>query len=230
MNKFEKEKYFAEIPRIWHEYSELYEGQTINEDGIVDCDIWNMQDKKVMFFLKEMNAYNGSLINFLNEGGVGRLWNNTVRWSCAAKFGTVPKEKAWETLEYISAERRKEELKSIAVINAKKAPGKAAAVYTEIKAAVEQNAVLLNRQLRIIAPDIIICGGTKEHFCRIYGISNDQVNTTPNKIRYCTFDGIKVIFYYHPSYYGLSAKSMFFTIYDAIRYIESSSNTSLPAL
>ncbi|MGN0800865.1 MAG: hypothetical protein ACI4NU_10615 [Christensenellales bacterium] len=192
------------------------------QDGIVDYQTWIQQKRKVLFLLKETNDYDGDLRELLREGYKGTLWNNVVRWSCAVQPMWKDKENAWEELEHISFETRRELLKRIAIVNVKKTPGSSIAIRRELEMAMRENKGLLQKQIQSIQPDIIICGGTEYYFKNIFDIAEADVMLTDNDTRYCFYDEKLVLFYYHPGA-RKNKKEMFERIWDAARYAEKSS-------
>ncbi len=77
----------AELMCRWKERWREAHGQYpyFNPDGIVDHDRWNSlpEGKHILVILKETNGLQGSLADFLRNGGSDtyyRTWNNVARW------------------------------------------------------------------------------------------------------------------------------------------------------
>lgn len=106
-------------------------------------------------------------------------------------------------------------LKKVAIINLKKAPGKGNADIVEISEYAKTDASEIRREIALIDPDVIICGGTKDALYAACGIS-DKMALTVNyshgysRIEVCGRPRL-VINYYHPAnqyprvlnYYGI---------------------------
>lgn len=203
---FDKTFYLRTQQEIQTKYSNLYSACDLNEDGIVDCDTWSSQSRKILFMLKETNQLSGSLIEFLHAGAIGTLWNNVVRWTHALQFTNGTQN--YSDVNSISIDKRQEFLRKIAVVNFKKVPGSATAFHNEITEAANTNSPILWAQIKAISPDIIVCGGTKYYFEQTFSINNLDIQSTSNGIEYCYFNDIPVFFFYHPSA-RLNAESMY---------------------
>ena len=143
------------------------------EDGIVCEEGWRKAKRKILFLLKEPNGYkgeHGALNDLLRKAAApnstSAMWDrptfHTVgRWAHGLLHysGQVP--------SYDEAHRaRKSAVLECAYINIKKSTGGARATKkVEVHAA--KYAEFLRRQVAIIEPDIVVCGGTydilKEH-------------------------------------------------------------------
>lgn len=135
-------------------------------DGVVCQDSWRTAKRKVLFLLKEPNGYegeHGALNDLLRAAAApdsaSKMWNrptfhNVGRWTYGLLnyFDQVP--------AYDEANRAcKTAVLECAYINIKKSSGGARATR-----AVEEHAAkyaeFLRRQVAIINPDIVVCGGT----------------------------------------------------------------------
>lgn len=140
------------------------------EDGIISTEHWNVAEQKILFILKETNDYRGNIAKLICVAATSRpkskLWDrptfhNVGRWAYGlmnASNGVAPYKDAHTA--------RQRALLSCAFVNIKKTSGGRTATN-----AVELNAKtysgLLRRQIEILAPNIIVFGGTykmmKEH-------------------------------------------------------------------
>lgn len=127
-----------------------------NEDGIVNVERWEniMLSKRTLFLLKETNDLNGSLAEFLRNGGNSkyyRTWNNVARWTEVLISGRV--------MEKVSRQELHDSLQQIAVMNVKKQAGNARARKEEIFAAASKDREFLQEEIQKINPSIIVtCG------------------------------------------------------------------------
>lgn len=185
--------------------TDFYRSKVFNKDGIVDHETWKQQEIKILFILKETNdlqetnAYQGDLRAFLRGGATGVLWNNVARWSYGIQNSNEGQIDSWGELAEITQEKRAQILRSIAVVNMKKSPGKASSDWKKIEEAVDKNKEQLKEQVALISPNVIICGGTKYYFQRLFDIAPMDIHITDNGVQYCVIDTTPVVFYYHPS-------------------------------
>ena len=127
-----------------------------NQDGIVSYEKWSQlpEGKHILVILKETDALEGSLAEFLRNGGSDtyyRTWNNVARWTRMILDGIY--------LERVDRELLDNSIKEIAAINLKKYAGSARANNREVKKIALEDVDLLRRQVRLYQPDIILTGG-----------------------------------------------------------------------
>ena len=91
-----------------------------------------------------------------------------------------------------------EALKSVASINIKKTPGKTSSYLPEIAAHFQQNRALLVRQVKLLAPRVIIAGGTLRHFYSEFGLSDSAFNKE-RSAWFCEQGGVLYIHANHPA-------------------------------
>ena len=127
-----------------------------NEDGIVNKECWkNIEtSKKLLFILKETNGLEGSLSDFLKNGGNSsyyRTWNNIARWTEIIMSGIY--------LDKVSCQQLHDSLQKIAAINIKKQSGSARSNRKVIFEAADKDREFLQEDIREINQEIIIpCG------------------------------------------------------------------------
>ena len=127
-----------------------------NQDGIVSYEKWSQlpEGKHILVILKETDALEGSLAEFLRNGGSDtyyRTWNNVARWTRMILDGIY--------LERVDRELLDNSIKEIAAINLKKYAGGARANNREVKKIALEDVDLLRQQVRLYQPDIILTGG-----------------------------------------------------------------------
>ena len=126
-----------------------------NADGIVDYARWaGLPDgKRILVLLKETNGLQGSLTEFLRHGGsktYWRTWNNVARWTNLVLNGTY-----WQ---FVPRDALDDMVRNIAVVNLKKYAGGARANRHEVMDAAKADLGLLQRQIALYAPDIVLTG------------------------------------------------------------------------
>ena len=110
---------------------------------------------KCLFVLRETNDWpGGDLSDMLPDRPKGSTWHNVGRWS-AGILGHFPPFASVDNQEAIC-----NALSQIAAINLKKITGSANADGAIINAFAHQDRKLLQREIRELAPDIIIACGT----------------------------------------------------------------------
>jgi len=190
-------------------------------DGPVDTETWKNRNsgKHILFLLKE--AYGDSeawsLNNWLRDSGpLYNIWHRVVEWTYGIS-NTSATQIARYAPSKISYDRINGEpnewLKQIAVMNIKKSGGVSSSDYGEILTYAEADKKELLKELEIIDPDIIVCGGTADDLNFLFdGTLKKQ--TCDNWYYYNSFLGDKerlIIDYYHPAnrypallnYYGI---------------------------
>lgn len=137
--------------KIFEVYKNKYPDCDLNDDGIINEEIYGKEEIKVLFLLKETDELGGSLIDFLSigaPGGGAKTWQPLCKWTEALLDGT-------EDCSYTNVEERKEILNRIATINLKKVPGGSTSDSSYITFASE-NIDLLLEQISEIPCDIYI--------------------------------------------------------------------------
>ena len=187
------------------------ENPKIVSDGIVDEQAYLSSPVKTLYLLKEVNGgENWDLCGFLAEGGRPQTWDNITRWTMG--IHQLDRVIPWSELQDITAERRKEILKKICVVNVKKTSGGHTAEADKLLRAVQGNRSRLREQLAIYEPDLIVCCGTESlYFAQIYQYA-PKWEMTSRGIWYVRERGKIVLSYPHPEarvkdcllYYGLT--------------------------
>lgn len=179
-------------------------------DGIVDAPTWKEQKRKILFVLKE--AYHDKRAEYdlsaslKVEGPWGSVWNRCAEWIsgiCRADRGNpLP---PYQALSWGDANSL---LKSCAVLNLKKSDGNSSSCMGEIAEYAQYDHLEIKQQIKIINPDIVICGSVlyllKEH---VYGdalLGNGQFRGERNDNWYywttaLTGKPTLVIDFYHPA-------------------------------
>jgi len=126
-------------------------------DGVPNEQRWNEQTVKITFVLKEANWLGGNedLCQFLLEehkGSYWKTWNNIARWSKALLEGG-------EYPRYVSKADKSYWLSRVSFMNLKKVGGGRQANNRELRKFAARDALFLQEQFAIYAPDIIVCCG-----------------------------------------------------------------------
>ena len=129
------------------------------KDGIVDPE--NYESPHILFVLRDMNCnHERNLCADLKSDGSGwKTWNNVGRWTKALLDG----EKDYP--RNMSATKRVEQLKRIAVMNLKKEGGGSRTSGNELLEAVQTQKELIYEEICLCDPSIIICCGLPINGC-----------------------------------------------------------------
>lgn len=138
-------------------------------DGVINEAVWNNQrEKKILYVLKE--AYGEEedwnlaewLLRFQPSSST---WKRVIEWTYGIQNTTEERIAKYSMDIY---EAHTELFNHIAVVNLKKSDGKSSSDYGEIEAYALADKEEIKKQLRIIAPDIILCGSTFGALNRVY--------------------------------------------------------------
>jgi len=198
-------------------------------DGVVDESAYLQSSRKLLFVLKEVNDPDGGgwdLREIVKTGDRASTWNNITRW--VEGIRRLDEDIPWSELVEIDRERRRETLKSIAVVNLKKSPGGHTTDSAELAKISEEDRVLLIRQFALYAPDVIVCCGTSELFHSLVPICEQpQWKSTRRGVGFHEYRPEKFVMkYYHPET-RCAASLLYYGLIDAIREILSDNLTLL---
>jgi hypothetical protein len=210
----------------WAEKSEIVIGGTpiarnhFIRDGIVDENAWQQVSpgKHILFVLKEVNDPNPTsdwtIQELLSHDAKYTIWRRVAEWTRGIMLtdergSFVPYE------EFPGGNGTHDWLKKIAVLNLKKTSGSNSADMSKIMEYAKADAAEIRREITLIDPDIVVCGGTKNELFAAVGLSdNEEAMSNFYKYSYINFCGRKrlLIDYYHPAnryprvlnYYGIT--------------------------
>ncbi len=183
------------------------------EDGLLDIeDETKYDNSKILFLNKEAywdpNDPNGQ---YRNVAGPIRVWNRPryLLWHRVADICTaIQRIKVDYALPPLSNIRSDENWKaffmSCAVMNVKKSRGKSRSSYKDLKKYYEFYKNFIWRQIEILGPRIVVCGGTF-----IILKDSDVFSSVSNIKRLYSRDGIFFIDHFHPSYFRISNESFY---------------------
>lgn len=199
----------AQETRLLNEWAAECEG--FIRDGIVDAQEYLASKIKLLFLLKEVNGGSDwDLRDFLRSGGRKQTWENIARWTLGIR--DFQHDLPWERVGEISAEQRKDILRSICAVNVKKTSGAHTANSSLVSASASRDADFLKRQIDLYAPGIVVCCGTERNYWHDVMKITPAWNMTTRGIWYFReASGRIVISYAHPEarvkdcllYYGL---------------------------
>ena len=205
-----EEKLFAELKAV---------NPDIVEDGIVDETEYLSAKIKIVYLMKEVNGGSAwDLREFLQKETICSMpWNTVARWTEGI---LCPEgEKTWKDhWTQRNEERRRVMLKKIGVVNLKKISGSGSSDMEVLRKAAGENRVLLQRQLELYKPQIIICCGTAQIFADIF-LPGKEWKCTSRGIWYFVWGSTAIIEFYHPGAYVRQCL-LHYGLVDAVREIQ----------
>ncbi len=201
--------------------------ETFVSDGVVDETAYRSSNLKLLFLLKEVNDLGGGgwdlraiLYDYLSFGRIP-TWLNICRWIKGIR--AIPTDLEWETeLKDINVKDREELLRSIAVMNLKKTPGGHTTVVDNFNDAVERDRKFIKRQIKIYAPNLIICCGSIIGDA-IEGIFPEEIHweATSRGVWFSQFiEGSTLIYFSHPEA-RVSSNFLHYALMDTIKSLPS---------
>lgn len=188
----------TELSKLFDEWENTfpdYKGKFVR-DGIINEQLYNAAKIKILFVAKDPNdpdQTSWDLADLLNQYCSGNFAIRLAEWS----YGILNDFPPLRSLTDYQALH--EALRSTAIINLKKIGGESQAKMEEILEHTKQNKSFLQRQIKMISPEIII-GGVGN--TQVWSLLFDNINLTHSDydILVGKWDNIKIIDYYHPSY------------------------------
>ncbi len=178
----------------------LHKEKVFIEDGIIDIDRYLSSEKRIMLFLKE--AYgeeeNWNLADIIRDNWKGPKYK--VFWTASYWIYLLNTINHLEIPLFPSSEEKldacRNYLLSSAIVNVKKSNGESLSTHEDIMEYALHDKKLILKQIRIIDPQIILCGNTKEFFDIVWDRELRAVEKT--EFIYES-DGKIIIDYWHPS-------------------------------
>jgi hypothetical protein len=177
-------------------------------DGIVNVDKYvNGGKYRICWVLKELYANDGGDWYLADHISDETLWreavNTTGRREIYATYGILNNFIKYSEMDYISDDPEMHRcLSHVAVININKMPAGHTSNDTDIARKYEHFKPVLLRQLKQYDSQIIIFGGTFQHFQNDLGIKNQELTNYYNdkkKPRYIVKNGKLYVDAYHPA-------------------------------
>lgn len=156
--------------------------------GVVDEDMYEGSDAKILFLFKEVNdtaqQENWSLVQLMhdqiNSLKFYRIWAIVGIWIFGMQQGFPPYKKLIPSHPASITDG----LLSIATTNLKKTGGAGQSNPEEIKEHARLNKVLWMKEIEIMNPDIVICGGTFSIIQEILGFEVTECDSGANIGKY----------------------------------------------
>jgi len=163
------------------------------DDGIVDESSFEETKPRILYLLKEPNDNGGkkswSLTEYirkvtLKEKGYspGQFCGTLARWS----YGLLNGYPCWHTIETLKQGSMLNILNKIAILNIKKTGGTGSADEKEIKTHLHAHKEEILEEIRIVAPEIVICCGVGHLWMQEFP-NNVTVHNSPTGLQWFEF-------------------------------------------
>ncbi|TKT86916.1 hypothetical protein [Dyadobacter frigoris] len=178
-----------------NQYATKY-SDSIIKDGIINRDLYDSENPKILFICKEHNQMADTVLNgdykiWWNEGLKYRFAHRISEWAYGIANDFPP-------IETIDDKKKKLSLKSIAFLNVKKIAGTSQSDYKDLKEIIEWSKSLIIDQVTEINPDIIICSLGYSDLVKDLFSAPTYINSG-HDINYFIWNNKIVIDFYHPS-------------------------------
>jgi len=214
MNEIVKSERTIKLDDLFTQWRRKVEQHNFIEDGIVDEYIWITTKLKVLFLLKDANDEGGTkdwdLRGFLRQGAFDGTQGYTATWGLIARYayGIQKGFCTWIATEFKNSgvdfsihTQRQDYLKSIAVMNIKKSGGAGTNKWDELEDAVRSSRSFILDEIGIIAPDVIVAGGTGWLIPKIFtepGSLEEVTLSTGVMCQKLGNENCYILHYYHP--------------------------------
>lgn len=202
---FDKNIYQDAHSKIFQFYNEKYKNRTtpLFEDGVICLDKYN----GILFFLKEAYDKNctelsRSLTADLLSSEPWGMWHHVAEWAYGLTHTTTNGIPRFKNL---TCQEKRDAIDSIAVINIKKLDGNPTSNDDDITKHAEENKTSLLREIEVVQPRIIVCGGTMKYLEKILGTKrNHKCDNWYYWFNIGNLKDILVLDYCHPAFRSYS--------------------------
>jgi len=113
-------------------------------DGLADEAAYLASSPRILFVMKETNGFDeGDLRELLREGDRSQTWTNITRWLLGIR--ALPGDLLWSELAAVGAQRRREMLRSVGVMNLKKSTGSHTSINSDLWRVARDDRTFLQR-------------------------------------------------------------------------------------
>lgn len=152
-------------------YEEHFQKRGIHQftiDGAINREVWDKQQIKILFYLKENYGYqDGGIMNISDYASIwladGIKTYKQITHLAEALYQAIEKKRILPPEEIDNLSKTadfQESLQKIALVNIKKHSGLSQSDDSEVREESYSNAHLLRRQIEELSPTVILAGGT----------------------------------------------------------------------
>ena len=221
------------VHNLFEEYRDVFNGSPVSFDGIVDEETYLSSKIRTAFLLKDINGEETVIVDgkkttrqmtsdweymdwLYNQATdlskpLYKTWPNACLWIEALFNPNVTYQDCMDQYGYFDSAKLRGNLRKISVINIKKTPGAGSSVYSQIEAFAtdERNKELLHKEISLVAPQLVICGGTFHFAKMIFDVMPDEIKCLPSGTEYFIKDGIAYLDFVHPMWFNVDRKILF---------------------
>lgn len=221
------------VHELFEEYRDVFNGSPVSFDGVVDEETFLSSEIRTAFLLKDINGEETVIVNgkkttqqmtsdweYMDwlydqatnlSNSLYKTWPNACLWIEALFNPNATYQNCMNQYGYFDSSRLRGNLRKISVINIKKTPGAGSSVYSEIEAFAKdkRNIELINKEVSIIAPQLVICGGTFHFAKMIFNVETDEIKYLSTGTEYFIRDGIIYLDFVHPMWFNVDRKILF---------------------
>jgi hypothetical protein len=194
-------------------------------DGVVDFEHYFGCKNRIMWVLKEPNSegevepwsMRDTLRKLKDESGIKKGWEKTFSSIVYVTYGII-NDQNWSSIPYVYDNPDIVDiLKSIAYINIKKDPGGSKSNYSELMESAQLYKEIIFKQLDLIRPEIIICGGTFD-FLDSISVGSTFKNFNQGPLKAYSNGNQLIIDAYHPGARNISREKYFNLVFETASY------------
>lgn len=207
------------IKALLEENRSLFEGKPIVFDGVVDEAAFLNSGIRTAFLLKEVNDrdrqedWEDFLDNYVRKQAytdkMYTTWPNVCLWMEALKEDNIFYRDCLNGNGSFDVDKLQQNLLDIAIVNIKKTAGGSASNHNELVQAADRYGFVVRRQMELIGPRLVICGGTFEYAKSIFGVEEQRVRMLPSGAEYFQEGETVYLQFVHPVWYTVSRKILF---------------------
>lgn len=195
-------------------------------DGVVNEKEWTASTCKVLYLLKEVNGADAEwdereyLANYNRKTSyISQTIETVAKWQYGIEYG------AGRTWKLVQEDLKDNELLTkllshICLVNIKKTAGGGLVDWDKFDAyfSIQANRERLKEQLGFYCPNIVICGGTARHLCKINGWDYNNWSETSRGVRYYKDEKTTYLDFCHPNNRG-PKNMIYYALLDALEEI-----------
>ena len=185
-------------------------------DGVIESGAYANSKPKIVVVLKETNdpGEGSSLCEILRTTPPHYTWNTVTRWVRAIR--SLPDEIPWQEISDVDMTTRIDVLRTIAVMNVKKTAGGSVASNAELEKHSQRFRDLIERQVALYSPDIILLCGFSWKLSEPFGKRAEWHRTSRGTWFRRLENGVPVIHTRHPAN-RLEGELLHYPVIDAVR-------------
>lgn len=169
--------------------------------GVIDEGRYSATDVKLLFLLKEVNdrdqSEDWSLVDFIHRQSEDTRYHLTFEIIGLWSFGLMNGLPCYQQLLHSKEKHVREGLSGISITNLKKTGGTGGSEIDEIRRYALETKNLWTEEIKIMNPDVVVCGGTFTIVQEILGFT-PVVTSSGTRVGHCL--NTTFVDFYHPRY------------------------------